>query len=158
MLFRSYYFAKSNGRLTGATTTFPQITVMGTENAILAAVLAKGTTVITPAAQEPEVDDLIALLNAMGAQVARTAPDRIEVQGVDALHGATHRIMPDRIEAGTFAAAAAVVGGSINVDGVEPSHMQAFVDLLAKLGVDHSIDVDPGDASRRSLQIGRAHV
>jgi len=148
-----YYFAKSNGRLKGATITFPQITVMGTENAILAAVLAKGTTVITPAAQEPEVDDLITLLNAMGAQVARTKPDRIEVQGVDALHGATHRIMPDRIEAGTFAAAAAVVGGTINVDGVEPTHMKAFIDLLDQLGVDYAIEADPTDATRKSLRV-----
>ena len=148
-----YYFAKSNGRLKGATITFPQITVMGTENAILAAVLAKGTTVITPAAQEPEVDDLITLLNAMGAQVARTKPDRIEIQGVDALHGATHRIMPDRIEAGTFAAAAAVVGGTINVDGVEPTHMKAFIDLLAELGVDHAIEADLVDTTRKSLRV-----
>ncbi|NBT37730.1 MAG: hypothetical protein EBT21_06415, partial [Actinobacteria bacterium] len=65
----------------------------------------------------------------------RTKPDRIEIQGVDALHGATHRIMPDRIEAGTFAAAAAVVGGTVNVDGVEPTHMKAFIDLLDHLGV-----------------------
>ncbi|MCX5977889.1 MAG: UDP-N-acetylglucosamine 1-carboxyvinyltransferase [Chloroflexi bacterium] len=148
-----YYFAKSNGRLKGATITFPQITVMGTENAILAAVLAKGTTVITPAAQEPEVDDLIVLLNAMGAQVARTKPDRIEIQGVDGLHGASHHIMPDRIEAGTFAAAAAVVGGTISVDGVEPTHMKAFVDLLGELGVDHAIEPDPVDATRKSLRV-----
>ena len=70
-----YYFAKSPGRLRGAEIVFPQVTVMGTENAMLAAVLAEGTTRIRPAAQEPEIDDLITLLNAMGAQVARTAPD-----------------------------------------------------------------------------------
>lgn len=134
-----YYFAKSSGRLRGAQITFPHVTVMGTENAMLAAVLAKGTTRITPAAQEPEIDDLITLLNAMGAQVARTAPDVIEIQGVDALHGATHRVMPDRIEAGTFAAAAAVIGGSIEIQGIEPSHLTSFLELLERTGVEHSV-------------------
>jgi len=134
-----YYFAKSSGRLRGAQITFPHVTVMGTENAMLAAVLAKGTTRITPAAQEPEIDDLISLLNAMGAQVARTAPDVIEIQGVDALHGATHRVMPDRIEAGTFATAAAVIGGSIEIQEIEPSHLTSFLELLERTGVEHSV-------------------
>jgi len=134
-----YYFAKSRGRLRGAQITFPHVTVMGTENAMLAAVLAKGTTRITPAAQEPEIDDLITLLNSMGAQVARTAPDVIEIQGVDALHGATHRVMPDRIEAGTFATAAAVIGGSIEIQGIEPSHLTSFLELLERTGVEHSV-------------------
>ena len=134
-----YYFAKSSGRLRGAEITFPHVTVMGTENAMLAAVLAKGTTRITPAAQEPEIDDLITLLNAMGAQVARIAPDVIEIQGVDALHGATHRVMPDRIEAGTFATAAAVIGGSIEIQEIEPSHLTSFLELLERTGVEHSV-------------------
>jgi UDP-N-acetylglucosamine 1-carboxyvinyltransferase len=141
-----YYFAKSSGRLRGAQITFPHVTVMGTENAMLAAVLAKGITRITPAAQEPEIDDLITLLNAMGAQVARTAPDVIEIQGVDALHGATHRVMPDRIEAGTFAAAAAVIGGSIEIQEIEPNHLTSFLELLERTGVEHSV-------SRSSLRI-----
>ena len=134
-----YYFAKSNGRLRGADITFPQVTVMGTENAMLAAVLAKGTTRITPAAQEPEIDDLITLLNSMGAQVARTAPGVIEIQGVESLHGATHRVMPDRIEAGTFATAAAVIGGSIAIEEIEPKHLGAFLELLERTGVEHSV-------------------
>ncbi len=141
-----YYFAKSSGRLRGAQITFPHVTVMGTENAMLAAVLAKGTTRITPAAQEPEIDDLITLLNAMGAQVARIAPDVIEIQGVDALHGATHRVMPDRIEAGTFAAAAAVIGGSIEIQEIEPNHLTSFLELLERTGVEHSV-------SRSSLRV-----
>ena len=134
-----YYFAKSSGRLRGAQITFPHVTVMGTENAMLAAVLAKGATRIAPAAQEPEIDDLITLLNSMGAQVARTAPDVIEIQGVDTLHGATHRVMPDRIEAGTFATAAAVIGGSIEIQGIEPSHLTSFLELLERTGVEHSV-------------------
>ena len=146
-----YYFAKSSGRLRGAEITFPHVTVMGTENAMLAAVLAQGTTRITPAAQEPEIDDLITLLNAMGAQVARTAPDVIEIQGVDALHGATHRVMPDRIEAGTFAAAAAVIGGSIEIQEIEPSHLTSFLELLDRTGVEHSV-------SGKSLRVtGKPH-
>ena len=92
------------------------------------------------AAQEPEVDDLITLLNSMGAKVARTAPDVIEIHGVASLHGATHRVMPDRIEAGTFATAAAVVGGSIEIQGVEPTHLASFIELLDRTGVDHRVD------------------
>ena len=84
---------------------------MGTENALLAAVLARGTTVIENAAQEPETDDLVAMLRSMGARIERTAPHRLEIEGVDRLGGAEHRVMSDRLEAGTFAIAAAVTRG-----------------------------------------------
>jgi len=148
-----YYFAKSAGRLVGAEIVFPHVTVMGTENAMLAAVLARGTTTIRPAAQEPEVDDLIALLNKMGAQVARTTPDVIEVQGVTSLSGASHRVMPDRIEAGTFAAAAAVIGGDVAIRGINPLHMGAFLELLERLGVEHRIETDGAEATRATLHV-----
>ena len=148
-----YYFAKSPGRLRGAEIVFPQVTVMGTENALLAAVLAEGTTRIRPAAQEPEIDDLITLLNAMGAQVARTAPDVIEVHGVRSLTGASHTVMPDRIEAGTFASAAAVVGGDVAIQGVEPAHLKSFLELLDRMGVPHAIEADPGDPTRKTLRV-----
>ena len=148
-----YYFAKSPGRLRGAEIQFPQVTVMGTENALLAAVLAEGTTRIRPAAQEPEIDDLIALLNAMGAQVARTSPDVIEVQGVRSLTGTSHTVMPDRIEAGTFASAAAVVGGDVAIQGVEPAHLKSFLELLDRMGVQHAIEADPGDPARKTLRV-----
>ncbi len=159
-----YYFAKSSGRLRGAEITFPQVTVMGTENAMLAAVLAKGTTRITPAAQEPEIDDLITLLNNMGAQVERTAPDTIEIQGVASLHGATHRVMPDRIEAGTFATAAAVVGGDVEIQEIEPAHLGAFLQLLERTGVEYSVSgstlrvrgVPPGEGAYRATDISTA--
>ncbi len=88
-----YYFARSPGRLRGADITFPMVTVMGTENALLAAALADGHTTIRPAAQEPEVDDLIAFLQRMGAEVERTAPDTIEVEGRRRLRGADHRVI-----------------------------------------------------------------
>jgi len=94
-----YYFARAQ-RLRGARITFPYVTVMGTENAMLAATLADGTTVIENAALEPEVDDLIAMLGAMGARIARTAPHVIEVEGVAELGGVDHAVIGDRVEAG----------------------------------------------------------
>jgi UDP-N-acetylglucosamine 1-carboxyvinyltransferase len=131
-----YYFAQAPGRLRGGEVVFPHVTVMGTENAILAATLADGHTTIRPAAREPEVDDLITLLQAMGAEVERTAPDVIEVEGRRRLRGATHRVVADRIEAGTFAVAAAVTGGEVTLLGAPASHLGAFLDVLDKVGVD----------------------
>ena len=130
-----YYFAQAPGGLRGARISFPYVTVMGTENAMLAATLARGSTVIENAAQEPEVDDLVAMLTAMGAQIERTAPHRLEIQGVDRLHGVEHRVLGDRLEAGTFAMAAAVTGGEVTVHGVTPGHLSAFTDLLTLMGV-----------------------
>src|SRR5919202_3198762 len=93
-----YYFARAPGRLRGGEVRFPNPTVMGTENAMLAATLAVGHTVIRPAAQQPEIDDLIAFLQKMGADVERTYPDTIEIEGKKRLRGAEHRVLPDRIE------------------------------------------------------------
>ena len=137
-----YYFAAAPQGLRGATVTFPQVTVMGTENTILAATLARGTTVIENAAQEPEVDDLIVMLCAMGAQIERTAPDRLEIQGVEALHGAEHRVIGDRLEAETFAIGAAVTGGEISLTGVDAGHLGAFLAVLDRMGVPYRTDVD----------------
>ena len=130
-----YYFAQAPGGLRGARITFPYVTVMGTENAMLAATLARGTTVIENAAREPEVDDLVAMLRAMGARIQRTAPHRLEIEGVERLHGVEHRVLGDRLEAGTFAMAAAVTGGEVTVRGVDPAHLGAFTDVLAGMGV-----------------------
>ncbi|CAN5810946.1 UDP-N-acetylglucosamine 1-carboxyvinyltransferase [soil metagenome] len=130
-----YYFARTPGRLRGADISFPTVTVMGTENAMLAAALAEGRTVIRPAAQEPEVDDLILLLQQMGAQVERTQPDTIVVEGQRRLRGAEHRIMPDRIEAGTFVVAAAVTGGDMTIESAPCDHLGAFLDVVADIGV-----------------------
>ena len=124
-----YYFARSPGRLRGAEVPFPGVTVMGTENALLAAALADGHTVIRPAAREPEVDDLIAFLQKMGAEVERTAPDVVEVEGRRRLRGADHRVIPDRIEAGTFVVAAAVTGGNVVVRGAPCEKLGAFLDF-----------------------------
>ena len=130
-----YYFAQAAGGLRGARIAFPYVTVMGTENAMLAATLARGTTVIENAAREPEVDDLIVMLRAMGARIERTAPHRLEIEGVERLHGVEHRVLGDRLEAGTFAIAAAVTGGEITINGVDPAHLGAFTDVLTGMGV-----------------------
>lgn len=126
-----YFHAHTNG-LVGAEYTFEKNTHTGTETLILAAVLAKGKTVLQNAAEEPEIDDLIALLNKMGANVARTAPRTIEIDGVESLHGATHRIMPDRNEAMTFAVISALTGGNIWIKNSVLADMQAFLDVYQK--------------------------
>jgi UDP-N-acetylglucosamine 1-carboxyvinyltransferase len=137
-----YYFAQAPGRLRGGDVVFPHVTVMGTENALLAATLADGHTTIRPAAQEPEIDDLIGLLQAMGAEVERTAPDVIEVEGRRRLRGATHHTIADRIEAGTFAVAAAITGGDVTLRGAPSDHLGAFLRVLDEVGVDISADGD----------------
>jgi UDP-N-acetylglucosamine 1-carboxyvinyltransferase len=108
---------------------------MGTENAMLAATLADGHTVIRPAAQEPEVDDLIAFLQKMGASVERSHPDTIEVEGRKRLRGAEHRVIPDRIEAGTFVVAGAVTGGQITLTGAPCDHLGSFIETMGRAGV-----------------------
>jgi UDP-N-acetylglucosamine 1-carboxyvinyltransferase len=113
---------------------------MGTENALLAAVLAEGTTVIEQAASEPETDDLIAMLCDMGARIERTAQYRLEVEGVDTLHGTDHTVIGDRLEAGTFAIAAAVTGGEVTMRGIDPTHLSAFLAVLESMGVPHEAD------------------
>jgi UDP-N-acetylglucosamine 1-carboxyvinyltransferase len=148
-----YYFAEAPKGLRAARIAFPFVTVMGTENAMLAATLAHGTTVIENAAQEPEVDDLIAMLRAMGAQIERTAPNRLEIEGVASLHGVEHRVLGDRLEAGTFAMAAAVTGGEITIRGVEPAHLAAFTDVLSEMGVSiETLDSEGGGLRVRGGQ------
>ena len=137
-----YYFAQAPGRLRGGEVVFPHVTVMGTENAMLAATLADGHTTIRPAAREPEIDDLISLLQEMGADIERTAPDIIEVEGRRRLRGATHHTVADRIEAGTFAVAAAVTGGEVTLRGAPSAHLGAFLDVLDTVGVDISGEGD----------------
>jgi UDP-N-acetylglucosamine 1-carboxyvinyltransferase len=144
-----YYFAKAPDGLRGAEIDFPYVTVMGTENAVLAAVLARGTTVIENAAQEPETDDLIAMLRQMGAQIERSAPHRLEIEGVERLGGADYQVMGDRLEAGTFAIAAAVTGGSISMRGAHPGHLGAFLEVIGEMGV-------PFERTDDGLRVGSA--
>ena len=137
-----YYFATAPGRLRGGEIRFPFVSVMGTENAMLAATLADGHTVIRPAAQEPEIDDLIAFLQKMGAEVERTYPDTIEINGKRRLRGADHQVMPDRIEAGTFAIAAGVTGGHVTLEGADCDTMNALVEVMGSAGL--SVSCAPG--------------
>jgi UDP-N-acetylglucosamine 1-carboxyvinyltransferase len=144
-----YYFARAPRGLRGARIAFPYVTVMGTENALLAAVLARGTTVIDNAALEPETDDLVAMLCSMGARIERTAPHRLEIEGVDGLRGAEHQVIGDRLEAGTFAIAAAVTGGEVEMQGVDPRHLGSFLDVLGSMGV-------PYETTDGGLRVGAA--
>jgi len=149
-----YYFATSPGRLHGGEVTFPFVSVMGTENALLAATLAEGRTIIRPAAQEPEVDDLIAFLVAMGAAVQRTAPDTIEIEGRKRLRGAEHRVVSDRIEAGTFIVAAAVTGGHVTLHGAPCDHLAAFIETLGRIGVGLGCGSDTIEVDASALHSG----
>ena len=150
-----YYFARSPGRLRGAAVEFPFVSVMGTENAILAAVLAEGRTTIRPAAREPEVDDLIAFLVKMGAEVRRIAPDVVEVVGRKRLRGADHEVVPDRIEAGTFVIAAAVTGGRVTLEGAPCGHLGGFLDVMARTGVPIVCGTDTIDIDATAVGPGR---
>jgi UDP-N-acetylglucosamine 1-carboxyvinyltransferase len=122
-------------RLQGARVVFERITVTGTEDLMMAATLAEGETVLGNCALEPEVGDLAALLNKMGAQITGAGTQTIRVQGVEKLHGARHRIIPDRIEAGTFIVAGALTGGDLLVTGCDPSHLAALLQKLQECGV-----------------------
>src|ERR1700760_1952022 len=122
-------------RLHGAHIVFDKITVTGTEDLLMAAVLAEGETLFENCALEPEVTDLAALLTAMGAKIEGAGTSTIRVQGVDKLHGARHRINPDRIEAGTFLVAGAITGGDLCVANCNPAHLGAVISKLEEAGV-----------------------
>ncbi len=121
-------------RLTGTRIVTDMVTVTGTENLMMAACLARGQTVIENAAREPEVVDLARCLNAMGARVSGAGTDRIVVDGVERLHGATHRVLPDRIETGTFLVAAAACGGDVRLTGAAPETLDAVLEKLREAG------------------------
>jgi UDP-N-acetylglucosamine 1-carboxyvinyltransferase len=124
-----------NGRLPGGRVTFPIVSVGATENALMAAVLASGSSVIDNAAREPEIVDLCRCLVAMGARIDGIGTERLEIEGVDRLHGATYAVMPDRIEAGSYACAAAITGGAVELAGVVAADMRATIDALVEAGV-----------------------
>jgi UDP-N-acetylglucosamine 1-carboxyvinyltransferase len=129
------YIQATAERLCGNEIVFDKITVTGTEDLLMAATLAQGETVLENCAREPEVTDLAALLNKMGAQIQGAGSSTIRIKGVSKLHGAKHRITPDRIEAGTFILAAALTGGDLNVTGCEPAHLTALLSKLEAVGV-----------------------
>ncbi len=136
-----YVEAKAK-RLRGGHIVFDKITVTGTEDLLMAAALAEGETVMENCAREPEVADLAALLNKMGAQIEGAGTAVIRIKGVDKLHGARHRIIPDRIEAGTFIVAGALTGGDLNVAGCEPRHLNTVLQKLEECGVKIRVNGD----------------
>jgi UDP-N-acetylglucosamine 1-carboxyvinyltransferase len=137
--------------LTGARVAFDMQTVTGTENLMMAAALARGATVLENAACEPEVVDLADLLNAMGAKIEGAGTQTITIQGVPALGGASHRTIPDRIETGTFAMAAAITGGDVTIRGCRPDHLEAVLSKLEETGA----RIEAGLESLRIVSRGR---
>ncbi|HXY08935.1 MAG TPA: UDP-N-acetylglucosamine 1-carboxyvinyltransferase [Terriglobales bacterium] len=129
------YVEATAKRLKGAEIVFDKVTVTGTEDLLMAATLAQGETVMLNCAREPEVVDLASLLNKMGAHIEGAGTTTIRVKGVDRLHGARHRIIPDRIEAATFIIAGALTSGDLNITGCDPSHLDAVLEKLSATGV-----------------------
>src|SRR5579875_2555016 len=133
-LHEGYVYAQAPRGLVGARIAFPFVSVGATEHAILAAVLARGETVIENAACEPEMEDLAACLNAMGAKVEGAGTHTIRITGVARLNSATHAVVPDRIETGTYAVAAAMAGGEVKLTGARPAHVEALLGKLEEAG------------------------
>ena len=129
------YVEASADRLKGTEIVFDKITVTGTEDLLMAATLAEGETILQNCAREPEVADLAALLNKMGAKIEGAGTPTIHVKGVSKLKGAKHRIIPDRIEAGTFLIAGAMTGGDLIIAGCDPTHLDALLSKLKEVGV-----------------------
>jgi UDP-N-acetylglucosamine 1-carboxyvinyltransferase len=144
-----YIDARADGRLRGATIIFPSISVGATENLLMAAALADGRTILVNAAHEPEIGDLARCLNAMGARIEGIDTDRLIIDGVARLHSAEHAIIPDRIETGTYACAAAITGGEVMLTGARLEHLGATVRTLREAGVE--IMEQPGGLRVRRL-------
>jgi UDP-N-acetylglucosamine 1-carboxyvinyltransferase len=125
-----------SGRLIGADVSFEKVTVTGTENVMMAAALAQGKTTIHNAAREPEIEDLAELLNKMGARIKGAGTETIEIEGVEALSGAEHTIIPDRIETGTFIVAAAITGGELEIRHCEPLHLTPVIEKIRAAGAE----------------------
>ena len=149
-----YIRARARGRLKGAHLFLDTVTVTGTENLLMAATLAQGTTVIENAAREPEVEDLASCLNSMGAQISGAGTDTIVIDGVERLSGTHYSVLPDRIETGTFLVAAAVTGGNVRVKDTRPELLEAVLLKLEEAGA----HLDTGDDwIRLDMQGARAH-
>src|SRR5262252_8188783 len=131
-----YVIARAKDGLRGGEIKFPKVTVGGTHTAVMAASLARGTTVIENAAREPEIADVADCLNKMGAKIAGAGTSRIVIEGVAKLGGARHRVLPDRIETGTYAMAAAMAGGDVLLENARPELLQAALDVLVRAGVE----------------------
>ena len=154
-LHEGYVYAQAPGGLKGGHIDFPFNSVGATEHAMLAAVLAQGETVMTNAACEPEMIDLADCLNKMGAKVSGAGTSTITIEGVTSLHGATHAVMPDRIETGTYALAVAMAGGEVRLTGTRIDFIQAVVDKMIEAGVEVTSHSD-GLTVRRNAALLKA--
>ena len=135
-----YVIARAPSGLRGAKIEFPKVTVSGTHVALMAATLAKGTTIISNAACEPEIADVADCLNKMGARISGAGTPQIVIEGVAKLHGARHTVLPDRIEAGTYAMAVAMTGGDVQLSGARPNLLQSALDVLTRAGATISVN------------------
>ena len=149
-----YIQARAPGGLRGGRVVFPNVSVGATENAMIAASLVKGASELVNVAREPEISDLAACLNAMGARITGQGSDTIQIEGVDNLGDATHQVIPDRIEAGTWAIAAAITGGDLVIQGASYRHLDALLDVLVETGA----AVDVVDDGLRVAANGRARA
>jgi UDP-N-acetylglucosamine 1-carboxyvinyltransferase len=145
---RGYVVARAKNGLKGGEINFPKVTVGGTHTALMAASLAKGTSVIENAAREPEIKDVAECLNKMGARINGAGTSRIVVEGVPKLNGARHRVLPDRIETGTYAMAVAMTGGDVMLENARAELLQAGLDTLAKAGLEYN-------ETNRGLRVAR---
>ena len=137
-----YIVATTEGGLRGCDFTFEMVTVGGTENLLMAAVLAEGETVLRNVAKEPEITDLVRFLRAMGADISGDDTDTLVIKGVSSLNTCEYTVMPDRIEAGTYLVAAAATGGCITVEGADAGHLGLVLDKLSEAGVDVNVSAD----------------
>src|SRR5215470_19502698 len=143
-----YVIARAKDGLKGGEIKFPKVTVSGTHTALMAAVLARGTTVIENAAQEPEIGDVADCLNKMGARVSGIGTSRLIIEGVSRLGGARHRVLPDRIETGTYAMAVAMTGGDVMLENARAELLQTGLDVLAQAGLEYN-------ETNRGLRVAR---
>ena len=155
------YIRARADRLRGARLVLDSVTVTGTENLMMAAVLARGESVIENAAREPEVEDLADALKKMGALIEGAGTDTIRVQGVDALQGVSHSVLPDRIESGTYLVAGAITGGRVRINHTRPAHLDAVLKKLMKAGASIEagkdwIQLDMGGQRPRAVDVRTA--
>jgi UDP-N-acetylglucosamine 1-carboxyvinyltransferase len=153
-----YVVAKAPGGLRGAAIDFPKVTVSGTHVALMAATLAKGTTELSNAACEPEIADVADCLNKMGARIEGAGTPRIRIEGVEKLRGARHTVLPDRIEAGTYAMAVAMTGGEVQLAGARPELLQSALDVLTEAGAVVTVNPEGIRVSRNGAGIRPVNV
>src|SRR5258705_4616823 len=145
---RGYVIARAKNGLKGGEIKFPKVTVGGTHTALMAASLAQGTTVIENAAREPEIKDVADCLNKMGAKITGAGTAQIVVEGVPKLNGGRHRVLPDRIETGTYAMAVAMTGGDVMLENARAELLQEGLDVLVKAGLEYN-------ETNRGLRVAR---